>query len=83
MLVLIPLDILMAVYMILRQVNNGEAKIDNEYNRAVREEGNLLAQKVIGQVFDITSREWRGFPKIPNSVMEIKMSFQNIMLGKI
>lgn len=70
-----PLDILMSVYMILRQVKKGEATINNEYNRAVKEEGNLIAQEAINEVFQIESREWRGFPKIPNSVLEIKDEF--------
>lgn len=70
-----PLDILMSVYMILRQIRDDTPKIDNEYNRAVRDEGNVIAQKVIDQVFDVGSREWRGFPKIPNSILEIKDEF--------
>ncbi len=70
-----PLDILMSVYMILRQIHNETPKIENEYNRAVREEGNVIAQEKIEQVFDVTSREWRGFPKIPNSILEIKDEF--------
>ena len=57
-----PLDILMSVYMILRQIHNETPKIENEYKR-------------IDQVFDVTSREWRGFPKIPNSILEIKDEF--------
>jgi hydrogenase expression/formation protein HypD len=72
-----PLDVLMAVYMILRQVNKGEAKVQNEYNRAVRDEGNVIAQKAMDDVFQVESREWRGFPKIPNSIMEIKGEFSN------
>ncbi|MDR0900977.1 MAG: hydrogenase formation protein HypD [Methanobrevibacter sp.] len=71
-----PLDVLMGVYMILRQVKKGEAKIDNEYNRAVKDEGNILAQKAIDEVFDVKSREWRGFPKIPDSILEIKPEFE-------
>ena len=70
-----PLDILMSVYMILRQIQNKTPKIENEYKRAVREEGNVIAQDMIDQVFDVTSREWRGFPKIPNSILEIKDEF--------
>ena len=65
-----PLDILMSVYMILRQIHNETPKIENEYKRAVREEGNVVAIDMIEQVFDVTSREWRGFPKIPNSILE-------------
>ncbi|MDR2830998.1 MAG: hydrogenase formation protein HypD [Methanobrevibacter sp.] len=70
-----PLDILMGVYMILRQIKNNEAKIDNEYNRAVKDEGNQIAQKAIEEVFKVENREWRGFPEIPNSILEIKDEF--------
>jgi hydrogenase expression/formation protein HypD len=70
-----PLDILMGVYIILRQMKNSEAKIDNEYKRAVRDEGNLIAQKAIDNVFTVTNREWRGFPTISNSILEIKDEF--------
>ncbi|MDR3222929.1 MAG: hydrogenase formation protein HypD [Methanobrevibacter sp.] len=70
-----PLDILIGIYMILRQMKNGEAKIDNEYNRAVRDEGNQMAQLAIEEVFKVESREWRGFPKIPNSILEIRDEF--------
>ncbi|MCK9150467.1 hydrogenase formation protein HypD [Methanobacterium alcaliphilum] len=70
-----PLDILMAVYMILRQIKNGKAEVQNEYTRAVREEGNVKAQQAMEEVFYITSREWRGFPKIPDSVYELKDEF--------
>lgn len=70
-----PLDILMAVYMILRQIARGEAKVENEYKRAVKPEGNLKAQKVMDEVFKVTEREWRGFPVIPESVYEIRDEF--------
>lgn len=70
-----PLDILMAVYMILRQIDRGEAKVENEYKRAVKPEGNLKAQKVMDEVFKVTEREWRGFPVIPESVYEIRDEF--------
>ncbi len=72
-----PLDILMSVYMILRQMKNETPKIENEYKRAVKEEGNVIATDMIEQVFDVTSREWRGFPKIPNSILEVKKEFSD------
>jgi hydrogenase expression/formation protein HypD len=70
-----PLDILMAVYMILRQIERGEAKVENEYKRVVRPEGNLKAQRAMDEVFYVTEREWRGFPVIPESVYEIRDEF--------
>ncbi len=70
-----PIDILMAVYMILRQLKENKAVVENEYKRVVKEEGNEKAQQVLGEVFDIVSREWRGFPQIPQSVYEIRSQF--------
>lgn len=70
-----PLDVLMSVYMILKQINEGKALVQNEYQRAVREEGNLKAQKLLEEVFYIKTREWRGFPDIPNSVYEVRDEF--------
>ena len=72
-----PLDILMSVYMILRQIHNETPRIENEYKRAVREEGNTVAVDMMNQVFDVTSREWRGFPKIPDSILEVKDEFSD------
>lgn len=70
-----PLDILMSVYMILRQIDNGTPRIDNEYKRAVKTEGNVIAKEMMDEVFHVESREWRGFPKIPNSVLEVNDEF--------
>lgn len=67
-----PFDVLIAIYMILKQMKEGKALVQNEYKRAVREEGNVKAQELMEDVFYIKNREWRGFPRIPNSVYEIK-----------
>ncbi|GAB6055129.1 hydrogenase formation protein HypD [Methanobacterium alkalithermotolerans] len=72
-----PLDILMAVYMILRQIKEGKAEVQNEYKRAVKDEGNIKAQQALEDVFEITSREWRGFPQIPESVYEVRKEFSD------
>jgi hydrogenase expression/formation protein HypD len=73
-----PMDVLISIYLILKQLNEGKAEVRNEYKRAVREEGNLKAQKLLNEVFYITSREWRGFPKIPDSILEIKNEFADV-----
>ncbi|GAB4314979.1 MAG: hydrogenase formation protein HypD [Methanobacteriaceae archaeon] len=72
-----PFDVLIAIYMILKQLKNGKAEVQNEYKRAVREEGNLKAQKLLDEVFYIRTREWRGFPDIPDSVYEIRDEFSD------
>ena len=71
-----PLDVLMAVYMIAKQVARGEARVENEYTRSVRYEGNTKALKVIDEVFEPVDIEWRGFPVVPGSGMKLKRGFE-------
>ena len=71
-----PLDMLMAVYMIAKQIERGEAKVENEYTRSVRFEGNPKALKVMDKVFQPSNAEWRGFPVIPDSRMTLKKEFE-------
>lgn len=62
-----PLDLVQGIYMAVNQLEKGTYKVENQYARVVREEGNLAAKKVIQKVFGIGDREWRGIGKIPNS----------------
>jgi hydrogenase expression/formation protein HypD len=70
-----PLDVLFAILLLLKQINKGEAKLENEYTRAVKWEGNIKAQKVIEEVFEITTGEWRGLGKVPSSALKLKNEF--------
>lgn len=62
-----PLDLVQGIYMAVKQLEKGTYKVENQYARVVREEGNLAAKKVIKKVFGIGDREWRGIGKIPDS----------------
>ena len=70
-----PLDVLFAVSMLLQQLRNKEAKLENEYNRVVAWEGNLKAQKLITQVFDVVDGNWRGLGKVPASALALKKEY--------
>jgi len=70
-----PLDVLMAVYMIARQVQASKAIVENEYSRTVKEEGNPRALKALSEVFEPVDSRWRGFPAIPRSRMKLKSEF--------
>ena len=72
-----PLDMLMAVYMLARQIKNGEAKVENEYARSVRYEGNVKALKAIDEVFEPFDIDWRGFPIVANSGMRLRKRFES------
>lgn len=62
-----PLDLVQGIYMAVKQLEAGIHIVENQYARAVKEEGNLAAKKVISQVFKVGNREWRGIGEIPNS----------------
>jgi hydrogenase expression/formation protein HypD len=62
-----PLDILFGVYMILKQLREGKPRVENEYTRAVRWEGNTKAQKLMQKVFGVVDGNWRGLGTIPSS----------------
>lgn len=70
-----PIDVLMATWMLVRQIQRNSASIENEYVRAVKEEGNLKAQEAMENVFEPTDVEWRGFPCIPRSGLSLKEEF--------
>ena len=71
-----PLDLLMGVYMLAKQIKNNEAKVENEYTRVVKYEGNTKAQEMIQDVFEPCDVEWRGFPTIPESGLEIREKYE-------
>ena len=67
-----PVDLLQGILMTVRQLEQGRCDVENQYKRIVRPEGNLAAQQVIEQVFQVTDREWRGIGTIPQSGYEVK-----------
>lgn len=71
-----PLDVMQAILMLVRQVNDGRAEVENEFTRAVTRTGNLAAQKVMAEVFDLrASFEWRGLGEVPDSALKIRPAF--------
>ncbi|GMV45930.1 MAG: hydrogenase formation protein HypD [Pseudomonadota bacterium] len=68
-----PLDVMQAILMLVRQVNEGRAEVENEFSRAVTRAGNLAAQKVVAEVFELRSSfEWRGLGEVPYSALKIR-----------
>jgi len=71
-----PLDVLFGVYMILRQLSEDKPRLENEYVRAVRWEGNLKAQKLMRKVFEVVDGGWRGLGVIPSSTFKLREEYQ-------
>jgi len=55
-----PLDLLEGTFLTIRQLEAGEAKVENQYGRVVTREGNRVAQDLVNKVFDVCDRKWRG-----------------------
>ncbi|OGS56259.1 MAG: hydrogenase formation protein HypD [Euryarchaeota archaeon RBG_19FT_COMBO_56_21] len=72
-----PLDLLMGVYMLASQVRDGKAEVQNEYSRVVHTEGNISALKAMREAFEPTDVDWRGFPVIKKSGLEIRKKLED------
>ena len=70
-----PLDILSGINMLLKQVLSGEPKVEDEYFRAVRAEGNPAAQKLMKEVFSVTTANWRAIGPVPGTGMEFSKAY--------
>jgi hydrogenase expression/formation protein HypD len=70
-----PLDILLGVRAILRQVLEGEARLDNQYSRVVKPQGNLRAQAVMAEYLEPVDAVWRGLGRLPASGLGLRPGF--------
>ncbi|MFE8071858.1 hydrogenase formation protein HypD [Marinobacteraceae bacterium S3BR75-40.1] len=73
-----PLDILEGVYHCVRQLENGESRVENQYSRAVRRPGNRAAQQVMQAVFEVVPRQWRGMGQIPASGLGLAPAYRDL-----
>ena len=71
-----PLDVMQAIRMLISQVNEGRAEVENEFSRAVDRDGNLKAQRLVAEVFELRKTfEWRGLHALPYSALRIRGTF--------
>ena len=72
-----PLDVLEGIRRTVVQLEAGAAELENAYARAVSADGNLPAQKVLADVFEVTDRTWRGIGSIPLSGWRLSERYRN------
>jgi hydrogenase expression/formation protein HypD len=70
-----PVDILQGVYMCVKQLEEGRAEVQNQYSRAVRREGNTGARRLMGDIFEVVPRKWRGVGEIPKSGLGLRKEY--------
>jgi hydrogenase expression/formation protein HypD len=72
-----PLDMLLGIKMLARQIVAGTAQVEIEYSRLVRREGNRKAQQLLAAVFTPCDARWRGIGIIPNSGLDFRPEYAN------
>ncbi|MBA7531372.1 Hydrogenase maturation factor HypD [subsurface metagenome] len=77
-----PLDILQGIYMLVKQIEDGRAEVEIQYERVVKPEGNKIALKKLKKVFSIVNSNWRGIGNIPQSGLEIRNEYSQFNARK-
>jgi hydrogenase expression/formation protein HypD len=70
-----PVDLLESILMLVKQLEKREARLENQYARSVNYQGNLPAQKVVEEVFEISDQKWRGIGVIPRSGLRLRPEY--------
>jgi len=78
-----PVDLLESVLMLVRQLEKGEARAENQYVRSVNYQGNLPAQRVVKEVFEIADQKWRGIGTIPASGLRVRDAYSDYDASRI
>ena len=73
-----PVDLLQGILLAARQLEAGEARVENQYRRIVAPEGNRLARQVVDRVFEICDRPWRGLGLLPRSGLRLRGEVQHL-----
>jgi hydrogenase expression/formation protein HypD len=71
-----PLDVMHAILMLVRQINDGRHEVENQYIRAVTRDGNLRAIAEVADIFELREQfEWRGLGFVPFSALRLKKAY--------
>jgi len=77
-----PLDILQTIYMLVKQIEEKKPKIEIQYKRVVKPEGNKIALEKLNKVFEVIDSNWRGIGNIPKSGLEIRNEYNQFNARK-
>ena len=72
-----PLDVLQAILMLVKQLNEGRCVVENQFTRAVTATGNEKAKRITDQVLELRDTfEWRGLGFVPSSALQIREQYR-------
>lgn len=70
-----PIDIMQGIFLCIKQLEAHEARVENQYSRAVKRLGNATAIHLINSIFTVCDRKWRGIGLIPHSGLRLHQDF--------
>jgi hydrogenase expression/formation protein HypD len=70
-----PVDLLEAIAMLVAQLEDGRAEVENQYARSACAQGNRAAQELMERVYEVCDRKWRGIGEIPQSGLRLRPEF--------
>ena len=76
-------EILSALISLLEQIDSGRVEVANKYRSVVKAEGNIAAQKILAQVYEVTDVEWRGMGTIKNSGLKMRDDFAEFDIERV
>jgi hydrogenase expression/formation protein HypD len=72
-----PVDLLEGILMIVRQLEGGRHEVENQYTRSVRRGGNVSAQNIVAEVYEVCDRPWRGLGILPRSGLHLRPAYHD------
>jgi hydrogenase expression/formation protein HypD len=73
-----PLDVVQAILMLVRQINEGRHEVENQFIRAVKNEGNVIALREMADVFETRAFEWRGLGEVLASALRLREAYRDL-----
>ena len=70
-----PVDLMQSIHMLVKQKENNEAKVEIQYSRVVKPDGNKVAKDMLDEVFEPRDDWWRGLGVLKDSGLKIKRKY--------
>ncbi|NQU31940.1 MAG: hydrogenase formation protein HypD [Bacteroidetes bacterium] len=78
-----PVDLMQSIFMLVEQFENNDPKVEIQYTRVVKPEGNIVAQQMLDEVFEYRDDWWRGLGVLKNSGLKIKQKYEKFDAEKM
>jgi hydrogenase expression/formation protein HypD len=72
-----PADLLEGILKTVQQLEAGLFDVENQYSRVITRDGNIPAQRLINNVFEVCDRKWRGVGSIPKSGYKLQYELRD------